>query len=186
MIPEKKHLRNHMKLFLSGLSPSYLEDAARQTRPWLDQIDLSGLTSVLLYQPLLGELPSYLIRDWAIQRGLRVFYPRTREERLNFLEGSPEHFVDDERGFRGPTEGSPRWEGHSALLFAPALAVDVRGYRLGRGGGFFDRFLASHPTVFSVLHVLNEQIRSNLPVDPWDVPFRAILSPGGLQILPPA
>ncbi len=40
------------------------------------------------------------------------------------------------------------------LLIVPALACDLSGARLGRGGGFYDRYLQMHPAVLScaVLH----------------------------------
>ncbi len=32
------------------------------------------------------------------------------------------------------------------VVFVPALAADTAGYRLGKGGGYYDRFLATLPT----------------------------------------
>lgn len=183
MNPAKERLRTEMKSLLAGVSPEELEAAARCTQIWLNELPMAGVRYVLLYQPLEGELPSLGIRDWALERGLQVCYPRTVGLGLQYFVGDPQTFVRDARGFWGPAQSSPRWKGQPALLFAPALAADEAGFRLGRGGGYFDRFLAQNPQVFPVIHLLDAQIKERLPVDTWDLPFRALLSPKKLRLL---
>lgn len=56
------------------------------------------------------------------------------------------------------------------LILVPAVAIDRFGYRLGYGGGFYDRFLNSpewveKPTVGIVFH---DAYLPQLPRDPWD------------------
>jgi 5-formyltetrahydrofolate cyclo-ligase len=74
----------------------------------------------------------------------------------------------------------------AALLVVPALAVDRRGARLGRGGGSYDRALARvSPRAFVValLHD-GELIDGDLPAAPHDRPVTAVITPGaGLTVL---
>ena len=53
------------------------------------------------------------------------------------------------------------------LVIVPALAFDRRGFRIGYGGGYYDRLLerASCPTVGLTFH---ELIQQELPREPWD------------------
>jgi 5-formyltetrahydrofolate cyclo-ligase len=56
------------------------------------------------------------------------------------------------------------------LVLVPALAIDPDGYRLGQGGGFYDRALPllrahKHGVVYPY-----ERMEYDLPREPWDVP----------------
>lgn len=63
------------------------------------------------------------------------------------------------------------------LLIIPALAYDQAGYRLGRGKGYYDRYLqranyAHRLGVTFALHPIDQ-----LPHDTWDVPVEDVLTP---------
>ncbi|HBB30312.1 MAG TPA: 5-formyltetrahydrofolate cyclo-ligase [Cyanobacteria bacterium UBA9273] len=70
------------------------------------------------------------------------------------------------------------------LILVPAVACDVRGYRLGYGGGFYDRLLssrewASKPTIGIVFEFA---YLPELPIDSWDKPLQAVCTDKGLVI----
>ncbi len=62
------------------------------------------------------------------------------------------------------------------LIIVPALMVDKNNYRLGYGGGFYDRFLASNPQIVSVLPISKELIVENLPIEEFDIPIDYVIS----------
>lgn len=81
--------------------------------------------------------------------------------------------------------------GHAAiaragLVLVPALAVDHRGVRLGRGGGYYDRTLPlATPGTMLVAVVRDDEVLPWLPAEPHDVLVTAVLTPaGGLLPLP--
>jgi 5-formyltetrahydrofolate cyclo-ligase len=68
------------------------------------------------------------------------------------------------------------------LILVPAVACDQRGYRLGYGGGFYDRMIssaewASKPTIGIVFEFA---YLPQLPVDEWDRPLQAVCTETGL------
>ncbi|GGA32216.1 5-formyltetrahydrofolate cyclo-ligase [Okeania sp. KiyG1] len=68
------------------------------------------------------------------------------------------------------------------LILIPAVACDLNGYRLGYGGGFYDRMLsseewASKPTIGIVFEFAYLQ---QLPIDPWDRPLTAVCTENGV------
>ena len=68
------------------------------------------------------------------------------------------------------------------LILVPAIACDTRGYRLGYGGGFYDRLLAlpawaEKPTIGIVFE---STYLSELPRDEWDHPLTAVCTEKGL------
>ncbi len=67
------------------------------------------------------------------------------------------------------------------VVLVPALAVDRRGVRLGRGGGFYDRSLAlCGPGAHLVAVVRDSEVVDELPGEEHDVPMTHALTPGGL------
>ena len=53
------------------------------------------------------------------------------------------------------------------LLVVPALCCDEYGYRLGRGGGYYDRYLTEH-AFFSVGLCREALLVDKVPLDVWD------------------
>ncbi len=64
----------------------------------------------------------------------------------------------------------------------PAVACDIRGYRLGYGGGYYDRLLsqAEWQTIPTVGVVFEYARLPNLPRDHWDRPLAGVCSESGL------
>nr|BFF01248.1 hypothetical protein GCM10020241_29230 [Streptoalloteichus tenebrarius] len=77
----------------------------------------------------------------------------------------------------GPRLG-PEAVGEAEVLFVPALAVDSRGVRLGRGGGYYDRSLPlARPGALLVAVVRDSEFVDELPAEPHDVRVGAVLTP---------
>lgn len=67
------------------------------------------------------------------------------------------------------------------LVLVPGLAFDRSGRRLGRGGGFYDRFLAGLPGETATVGVcFGVQVVDAVPVDAHDVRVDWLLTEGGL------
>lgn len=71
------------------------------------------------------------------------------------------------------------------LILVPAIACDLRGYRLGYGGGYYDRLLsssewASKPTIGIVFEFA---YLPQLPIDSWDKPLQAVCTETALRTL---
>ena len=85
-------------------------------------------------------------------------------------------------GIPEPDEGCPTLADAdlvSALILVPALALDVDGYRLGYGGGYYDRFLqglseAGIP-VTTVGLAYGVCVTDTLPREPHDIPVHFII-----------
>ena len=63
------------------------------------------------------------------------------------------------------------------LLVIPALAYDQAGYRLGRGKGYYDRYLSRCPHASRIGVTFALRPIACLPHDPWDLPVEAVLTP---------
>lgn len=61
------------------------------------------------------------------------------------------------------------------LVLVPGLIYDVKGYRVGFGGGYYDRFLKDFPN-HTVGLIYSKQITSALPIEPFDIPVQKIIT----------
>ncbi|MGE5656810.1 MAG: 5-formyltetrahydrofolate cyclo-ligase [Actinomycetota bacterium] len=71
------------------------------------------------------------------------------------------------------------------LILVPAVACDTRGYRLGYGGGFYDRMLSSPAWASKLtLGIVFEfaYLQQQLPLEEWDQPLQGICSEIGLKM----
>ncbi|WP_033343662.1 5-formyltetrahydrofolate cyclo-ligase [Catenuloplanes japonicus] len=85
------------------------------------------------------------------------------------------------RGLREPSgrRRGPDSVADAALVVVPALAVDRRGVRLGRGGGSYDRALARCPSALVVALLHDDELVDELPAEPHDRRVQAVITPGG-------
>ncbi|MFP5022504.1 5-formyltetrahydrofolate cyclo-ligase [Pseudonocardia phyllosphaerae] len=69
--------------------------------------------------------------------------------------------------------------GTAALVLVPALAVDRRGMRLGRGGGYYDRTLPLiGPDALVAVLLYDDELLDEVPAEPHDTPVPQVVLPG--------
>ena len=79
----------------------------------------------------------------------------------------------------GPRLG-PTAIGAADVVVVPALAVDRRGVRLGRGGGYYDRALVhARPDAILVALVFDDELVDELPAEEHDRRVDAVVTPSG-------
>ena len=61
------------------------------------------------------------------------------------------------------------------LVVVPALMADKSGFRLGYGGGFYDRFFVENNTVKTILPIAKELIVEELPHEEFDIKIDEII-----------
>ncbi|MUL42331.1 5-formyltetrahydrofolate cyclo-ligase [Streptomonospora sp. PA3] len=68
----------------------------------------------------------------------------------------------------------------AAAVVCPALAVDGRGLRLGRGAGCYDRALARvGPNTLTLAVIYDTELVESVPAEPHDRPVGGVVTPGG-------
>ncbi len=96
----------------------------------------------------------------------------------------PDRLAAGPRGLRAPTGArlGPAAIAGADLVLVPALAVDERGTRLGRGGGSYDRALARVPAGRMVVALLYDgEVLPAVPAEAHDRPVTAVITPAGLR-----
>ncbi|MGW5153367.1 5-formyltetrahydrofolate cyclo-ligase [Rhodococcus koreensis] len=147
---------------------------------------------VAAYVPMDSEPGSMSMLDVLKDNGAQVLLPFTSANRpLSWaVYSGADDLVPAAFGLREPTGPDLGPDGLSLVdaIIIPALAVDRRGVRLGRGAGYYDRSLAMVRGDIPLIAVVNDdELVSRLPDEPHDVRMTHVLTPtGGLQLLDPA
>ena len=127
------------------------------TRPLLDALRGAGVRVLL-------PIADGTALDWAVYAGWDALVRGSR--------GTPEP--------TGPRLGRDALAG-ADLVIVPALGVDRRGHRLGRGAGFYDRALVAVDVGRTIAVVYDDEVVDNVPAQPHDRPVGAVLTPSGVR-----
>ncbi len=108
----------------------------------LPEFEMAG--TVLLYFAKGSEVDLSGLAGLALDMGKCVAYPRCREKgEMTFHKiSSLDELKEGAFGIMEPSEDAPLCDDGGAICFIPALAYDKDGFRLGWGGGYYDRYLA--------------------------------------------
>jgi 5-formyltetrahydrofolate cyclo-ligase len=149
-------------------------------------MEVSSGSTVCAYVPVGTEPGSMQMLDVLLRRAWRVLLPvaRTADDdtplALQWGEYRPGRLVAARFGLLEPAQP---WLPASALteasiVLVPALAVDRRGVRLGRGRGFYDRSLVHRaPQARLIAVIRDEELVDEVPRDLHDVRMTHALTP---------
>ena len=134
------------------------------------------------YWPLGGEVDLRpLLAEWH-QAGRIALLPRVTGpgQPLCFHRWTPSMVLEPARfGVEEPPAGAPTLR--PDVLLVPALAVDAQGYRLGYGGGFYDRTLEELHPITAIGVVFAAQRVEKLPHDDFDRRLTHLATEEGLM-----
>ena len=135
-----------------------------------------------IYWPLKGEVDIRFIKEI---NNLKVALPSSSKiNGISYHNWSKNQLEKDSNSIPAPKTKNPIKPNDISMLFVPAIAIDQEGYRLGYGGGYFDR-LRQKDLWFSIpsfVVISNNCIsKKPLPRERWDVPFNGWISEKGLH-----
>lgn len=160
--------------------------------------------SAVCAQALLQQVPSYCIlrvgsycavgseaspkalEAALVQLGAMICWPRCENNALRFSPLPPLKAAAGSSGAAAiptPPLGSDELDASELdLILLPLLGFDALGFRLGQGGGFYDRALAGCAgRPYRVGVAFECQRVEQIPVDEWDQRLHAVLTETGLR-----
>ena len=178
----KDRWRERMRATLAEMAPEVAADKSYQACMALTRLaEFRESQVVMLYMVIPEEVDPAKVARSAWQSDKTVLVPRVswRERSMEAVEIHSLHagLVENSRGIREPDGGKVWPVDQIDMVVVPALAFDRLGNRLGRGGGFYDRFLAL-PGMRAVMCGLafSEQLVGPLPVHDNDYPVDLLVT----------
>lgn len=143
---------------------------------------LKGITSAMLYWPIRNELDVKPVIHGLWGESVLVYMPRCRPKEPGTMDLASVSCLDDlSPGKYGIMEPDPDAcpavnAARPDVVLVPGVAFDRRGFRIGFGGGYYDRLLqdvAFAETAFVGMGY-DFQLVYRIPEDNWDIPVDAL------------
>jgi 5-formyltetrahydrofolate cyclo-ligase len=172
---EKSDLRNRYRF---ERRERYLDHSFAYLATSLEFQKATHIASYISYgdEPSTSELNTALLKN-----GKTLYLPRISGKDLEWVkwQGDQSQLLTSKfsRNILEPVGDAISDKLVIELIVVPALRIDRAGYRLGQGGGFYDRAL-SHLSAWSVGLIHPDEISSeDLPREDFDIPLNAAATP---------
>lgn len=164
---DKKSLRQEIRLRKKSRSREEMDVESRLIMQKLAEHPLfRRAKTVMLYASLPDEVQTLsFIEEW--KRIKRIVLPTVVGDDIVPVEMTADGGMR-EGDFHILEPVSKPYEGHFDLIVVPGMAFDAEGNRLGRGKGYYDRFLAKHPDVPTIGICYGFQMVEKIPSEPHD------------------
>ena len=133
--------------------------------------------TVMLYLGMGCEVDTRLILDQLYRQGRRLVLPRCLPGR--HMEGRhyhPDRLMRHRYGMWEPDDSCPVVDKREIeVILVPALCYDHDCFRMGRGGGYYDRYLADY-SGFTVGLCRDVMLQEQIPRDEWDIAVDLVLT----------
>jgi 5-formyltetrahydrofolate cyclo-ligase len=162
---------------------------AADRRRWSERIEaalrraIAEIPGVLgVYWPFRAEFDPRGLIDWAVALGRVVALPAVIDKKgpLEYRAWRPgEPFADGVWNIPVPEK---REIVAPAIVLAPLVGFDAAGYRLGYGGGYFDRTLAAlEPLPWAIGVGFAAQEIATIHPQPFDIPMDLVVTESGTR-----
>ena len=143
---------------------------------------------IACYLAIDGEIDLMPVIHYLWKTGKQCYIPRLHPLKINRLCFVPykkkQRLKKNRYGILEPQCHSRQYKKPWALdlILTPLVAFDIKGHRLGMGGGYYDRTFAflkhrriwNKPRMLGVAHELQKV--PQISVNPWDIPLQATIT----------
>lgn len=175
----KNELRAIVKEQLKLLDNTYCQTASKKIQQKLFALpQYKKAHTVFVYVSVEKEPSTRAIIEDLWHQGKRVCVPRTLGKGIMqaHLLQSWQQLHPAGYGLQEPTEQSKLVQpGEIDLLVVPCVACDEQGWRLGHGGGYYDRYL-TQTKAHTVCLCYQRLLQKQLPHDELDIPMEIVLT----------
>lgn len=178
MKSDKKELRTYIRSLKKAMPP---EEIVRRSqtlcRLVLDTDAYRRAKTIYGYLPFNQEVDLTTLLQQAMADGKQVALPKCYGKDMRFiLMDDLSHIQRSSLGSPEPIADSPIATDKTALMILPGLLFDRLGYRIGYGGGYYDRFLAQEPDHPTIGLCFDFQLVDQLKIDDYDIPAKTVFS----------
>ena len=170
MSMDKKEVRKGVRKKLSAMSEelkmqkSMMLALALVVHPAVRDAKVVALFSPLNDEPQVGEILDIISQERT------VVLPRIEGDEMEFYPYSPASMCKGAYGIMEPMSGEPIAADSIDVMIVPGVAFTADGVRLGRGKGYYDKYMSHKGFRARTIGVCyNEQVEASLPCEPHDL-----------------
>ncbi len=174
----KQKLRQKMIAYREQLSREWIERASARICHQLIQLPaFRHAKTILFYMAIKNEVDVSQAMRVAWQEGKRVVLPRVNGSNMDCLEVNPQDELQKGNwGIPEPKNGKVIDPDQSDWVIVPGVAFDRKGYRLGYGGGYYDRFFSKYPHLQRVGVLEHGQLVPTVYPESHDQPLQQLVT----------
>ncbi|MBR1862109.1 MAG: 5-formyltetrahydrofolate cyclo-ligase [Lachnospiraceae bacterium] len=182
---EKKRIRRELLGIRNGFTDEYIRRCGKELADCIaGSTFYKEAEAVLLYASYGSELSTDMLMERCLDDGKTLFLPKVSGKDMDFFRVSSLSMLvpDGYRGIREPESSTEKFiypeADKNAIMVMPAVGLSEDGYRLGYGGGFYDRYLGKYSGLseYTVAVCYRELLLPVVPHDEFDVrPARCIV-----------
>ena len=168
---DKHSLRTSVRARIRSLDPAYrAESDAKIFQNLIALPEYQAAETVFAYFSVKGEADTRRLLAAAAAAGKRVALPVVLGDgQMVFALAQSTLVPGKSFAIPEPDAESPRIEPQKGdILIVPALCFDRQGYRLGQGGGYYDRYLEKYPGIFTAGLCREKLLMDAVPREPYD------------------
>jgi 5-formyltetrahydrofolate cyclo-ligase len=171
---DKIELRHSLRSRLFSLPQSQRRTESKQaSRNLIATDEYKKASVVMIFLSLPHEIDTTAVILDAWQQGKTVVVPKVSWQQRHMIPveitSLETGFSEEKGGFKNPTTGVPMAVEDIDLVVTPGLAFDGKGNRLGRAGGYYDRFFSSkHLSAKKCGFGFSQQIVESVPIEDHD------------------
>lgn len=138
--------------------------------------------NLMFYYSFRNEVDTLEIIEECFRCGKNVFLPKTIKETTTILPCKIDSILDLEKGEYGIMEPPQRKifpKNDIDIVFVPGVAFDRKGYRIGYGAGYYDRFLRDYKGI-KVGICFEFQVMENVFQEEHDVSMDYLITERGI------
>lgn len=178
---DKAELRKQMRRIRSSLSVQrILVYSSHIYEKVLEDEKYQQCDVVLAYLSYSSEVETHILIQNALQSGKRVAVPKCLDgERMEFFYITDmSQVAPGMYGILEPTTGDMVCveDGQKYVILLPGVAFDEKKYRLGYGGGYYDRYLEQHPQLYKMMLAYELEKVDEVPHDEKDIPSDVVIT----------
>ena len=173
---DKRALRRAMRSLRDAIPEQERACASKRICERAASLVAPGAT-VLVYAAFRSEVDTQALIGALWQKGCRVCLPLVGEDgQMEAAQIWPgEALARDRYGIPSPDPTHVLPPEALDVIFAPGLAFDAEGHRVGYGGGFYDKYLQAHPGHRLVALCYPFQMFDHLDVEEHDIPVDLVI-----------
>lgn len=172
---DKKTLRADIKALKKQHTKEQLSEQSEKILAQLEQHpDFVKAERVMLYSALPDEVQTQaFLEKWHLKK--QIILPTVvGDDIIPVAYGKDTSFAVGDFNILEP-QNEP-YKGDFDLIIVPGIAFDRKGNRLGRGRGYYDRFLCQHLDVKRIGICFDFQLLEEIPTEPFDITMDEVIS----------